>query len=42
MTSKEFDLLISAILELMKSGQYDTVIKLLENARSKPDKDDKE
>ncbi len=35
MTSKEFDLLIAMILEMLKSGQQDKVIKLLEETRTK-------
>lgn len=38
MTSKEFDLMISMILEMLKSGQVDKVIKLLEETKNKPDK----
>jgi hypothetical protein len=34
MTSKEFDLLIAMILEMLKSGQIETVIKLLEETRT--------
>lgn len=34
MTSKEFDLLMALVLELLKSGQVDKVIQLLEEARS--------
>jgi hypothetical protein len=37
MTSKEFDLLIAMILEMLKNGQVDRVIALLEEARSKND-----
>ena len=42
MTSKEFDLLIALILELLKQGQTEKVIALLEEARgeiSDPPKD---
>lgn len=35
MTSKEFDLLIAMILEMLKNGQADKVISLLEEARGK-------
>lgn len=35
MTSKEFDLLIAMILEMLKNGQTTTVINLLEEARGK-------
>ncbi len=40
MTSKEFDLMASLILELLKAGQVDKVIELLEDAKnsSKADK----
>lgn len=41
MTSKEFDLLIAMILELLKSGHTDKVITLLEEARDKKEKEDK-
>ena len=34
MTKQEFNLLINALLELMKAKQYDTVMQLLENAKS--------
>lgn len=34
MTSKEFDLLMALVLELLKSGQVDKVIQLLEEART--------
>lgn len=34
MTSKGFDLLIAMILEMLKSGQTDKVIKLLEETRT--------
>lgn len=37
MTSKEFDLLIAMILEMLKSGQTARVIDLLEEARGKTD-----
>ena len=39
MTSKEFDLLIAMILEMLKNGQVDQVIKLLEEARTKKSSD---
>ena len=45
MTSKEFDLFIAMILEMLKSGQTDKVIKLLEETRSgnkKTDNDNKQ
>lgn len=35
MTSKEFDLLIAMILEMLKNGQTATVIHLLEESRGK-------
>ncbi len=38
MTSKEFDLLISMILEMLKDGQTEKVIKLLEETKSDSDK----
>lgn len=41
MTSKEFDLLIAMILEMLKNGQTDKVIALLEEARDKKEKEDK-
>lgn len=34
MTSKEFDLLISLILSMLRNGETEEVIKLLENAKS--------
>lgn len=37
MTSKEFDLLIAMILEMLKNGQAQRVIDLLEEARGKSD-----
>lgn len=37
MTSKEFDLLIAMILEMLKNGQVQRVIDLLEEARGKND-----
>lgn len=37
MTSKEFDLLIAMILEMLKNNQTDKVIALLEEARGKED-----
>ncbi len=40
MTSKEFDLLIAMILEMLKNNQSDKVIALLEEARGK-DSDNK-
>lgn len=40
MTSKEFDLLIAMILEMLKNNQSDKVIALLEEARGK-DNDNK-
>jgi len=39
MTSKEFDLLIGMILEMLENGQTDKVIALLKEARSKDNKD---
>lgn len=39
MTSKEFDLLIAMILEMLKNGQTARVIDLLEEARGKKDED---
>ena len=36
MTSKEFDLMISFILELLKAGETKKVIKLLEEAKDNP------
>ncbi len=41
MTSKEFDLLIAMILEMLKNNQTDKVITLLEEARDKKEKEDK-
>lgn len=38
MTSKEFNLLIAMILEMLKDGQVDKVIKLLEETKNNPDK----
>lgn len=40
MSEKEFDLIISLILEMLKAGQVDKVIELLEDAKnsSKADK----
>ncbi len=38
MTSKEFDLLISMILEMLKDGQTEKVIKLLEETRNSSDR----
>lgn len=40
MIEKEFDLIISLILEMLKNGQTDKVIELLEDAKnsSKADK----
>lgn len=38
MTYKEFDLFLSLILELLKQGQTDKVIELLEKAKSGDDK----
>lgn len=38
MTSKEFDLLISMILEMLKDGQTEKVIKLLEETKNGSDK----
>lgn len=40
MTSKEFDLLIAMILEMLKNGQTSRVIDLLEEARGKKDNPD--
>ncbi len=37
MTSKEFDLLIALILEMLHNGQTEKVIALLEEARGKSD-----
>lgn len=37
MTSKEFDLLISMILEMLKDGQTEKVIKLLEETKNGSD-----
>lgn len=42
MTSKEFDLLIAMILEMLKNGQTQRVIDLLEEARDKKNTSDKE
>lgn len=41
MTSKEFDLLIALILEMLKNDQKDKVIALLEEARGKIDEEQK-
>ena len=41
MTEKEFDLLISLILSMLKSGKADEVIRLLEEARGKKESSDK-
>ena len=38
MPSKEFDLLISMILEMLKDGQTEKVIKLLEETKNGSDK----
>ncbi len=38
MTAKEFDLLISMILEMLKDGQTEKVIKLLEETKSSSNK----
>lgn len=38
MTAKEFDLLISMILEMLKDGQTEKVIKLLEETKSNSNK----
>lgn len=38
MTYKKFDLFLSLILELLKQGQTDKVIELLEKAKSGDDK----
>lgn len=38
MTAKEFDLLISMILEMLKDGQTEKVIKLLEETKSNPNR----
>ena len=37
MTSKEFDLLIAMIIEMLKNDQTERVIELLEEARDKKD-----
>lgn len=37
-TTKEFDLLISIILDMLKAGQVDRVIELLEETKSNPNK----
>lgn len=39
MTSKEFDLLISLILSMLKEGKTDEVIKLLEESKNKKSSD---
>lgn len=41
MTSKEFDLLIALVLELLKQGQTQKVIALLEEARGEVTEDKK-
>lgn len=41
MTSKEFDLLIALVLELLKQGQTQKVIALLEEARGEVAEDKK-
>lgn len=41
MTSKEFDLLIAMILEMLKNGQVQRVIDLLEEARGDNGNDSK-
>ena len=35
MTSKEFDLLLSLVLAMLKEGKTDEVIRLLEESKSK-------
>ena len=35
MTSKEFDLLISLVIAMLKDGKTDEVLRLLEEAKSK-------
>ena len=35
MTSKEFDLLIAMILEMLKAGQTEKVIKIIEDTQNK-------
>ncbi len=35
MTSKEFDLLIAMILEMLKTGQVEQVVKILEKTQEK-------
>ena len=35
MTSKEFDLLVSLVLAMLKEGKTDEVIRLLEESKSK-------
>lgn len=37
MSSKEFDLLVSLILSMLKKGETEEVIKLLEETKKKPD-----
>lgn len=41
MTSKEFDLLIAMIFEMLKNGQVQRVIDLLEEARGDNGNDNK-
>jgi hypothetical protein len=40
MNSKEFELFTSLLLEMLKSGKTETVIKLLEEAKLNNKKDD--
>lgn len=39
MTAKEFDLMISLILSMLKKGETEEVIKLLEEAKKKKSSD---
>ncbi|WP_264468305.1 hypothetical protein [Ruminococcus sp. 210702-SL.1.03] len=39
MTAKEFDLLISLILSMLKNGETEEVIKLLEETKNKKSSD---